>query len=159
VAEAAPTRAKPGVELVDASFDAAAVVAAGLVAEGVGQGLDRLVAGDAVAVEVEQGVELAEREAAVATQDRQARGAQGAAPEHAVRSREGAERGTSTWGRSPAVVGRDQGPELVAQIFEGGQHGDAALVEPAQLAVDEVQLGEQLVTFDLEVAAFGRTQV
>jgi hypothetical protein len=54
VAEAAAPRAEARVDLVDAARDAPHVMPAGLVAHGVGQELDGMVAVHAVAVEVEQ---------------------------------------------------------------------------------------------------------
>jgi hypothetical protein len=74
MAEPAPAGPEATVELVDASGDPPRVVPAGLIAHGVGQGLDRLVAGDPVAVQVQQGVELGERESPVAPEDGEAGG-------------------------------------------------------------------------------------
>ena len=92
MAEPTPSGPEATVELVDASGDPPGVVPPGLVAHRVGQGLDRLVAGDAVAVEVEQGVELGEGEPTVATEDGEAGGAQRATPEEAMVGRQGAQR-------------------------------------------------------------------
>jgi hypothetical protein len=54
MAEPAASRPEPGVDLVDTSVDAADVAPPRLVAHRVGQCLDGMGAGDAVAVEVEE---------------------------------------------------------------------------------------------------------
>jgi hypothetical protein len=69
---------------VDAAFDPTGPPATNLVAHGVGEGLDRCRTGDAVAVDVEERLQLGQRERAVAAQDGQARRPQRAAPEEAV---------------------------------------------------------------------------
>ena len=63
------------IDLVDTTLDASRPVSPGLVAHRVGEELDGVVTGDAVAVEVEEGVELGQAEATVPPKEREARGA------------------------------------------------------------------------------------
>jgi len=68
---AARTDAEARRQLVDAAPGTAETTLSQLVGHGVGQGLDRMVAGDDVAVEVKEGVELVEAQLAVAAEQGQ----------------------------------------------------------------------------------------
>jgi hypothetical protein len=72
MAEAATPRPEARVDLVDAALDPARPPAPNLVAHGIREQLDGVLTGDAVAVEVQQRVELAQCEAAVSAQDGEA---------------------------------------------------------------------------------------
>jgi hypothetical protein len=159
MAEPATTGPEPTVELIDASGDAPRAMASGLVAHRVGQDLDGLFAGDPVAVQVEQGVELGERQPPVASQDGEAGSAQGAAPEEAMVGGQRAQRRTAIGLRTTPVVVGEAGPQLLPHVLEWGEHGHAAVVEAMQLAVEDQQLREEPVALDLEAVALEWAQV
>ncbi|HVN51308.1 MAG TPA: hypothetical protein VMT43_07745 [Acidimicrobiales bacterium] len=76
MAEPSSARAEASIDLVHTALDATRPAPFGLVPHGVGQELDRLVTGDAIAVEVEQRVELGQALATVPAEQRETGGTQ-----------------------------------------------------------------------------------
>jgi len=159
VTEAAAPRPEARVDLVDAALDAARPLAADLVAHGIGEQLDGVVAGDPVAVQVQQRMQLAQRQAAVTPQDGETRGPKGSAPEVPVLARQGMEGGSAAGGGASAAVALDTGPELVAELLDRREEGDSAGVQRAQLSVERVELDEERIAVDLAAETLGRAEV
>ncbi|MGZ4681537.1 MAG: hypothetical protein ACXWCM_02930 [Acidimicrobiales bacterium] len=118
MAEPAPPGMEAGVGFVDAAFDAADSALGDLVAHGVGKCLDRRGRVDAVAVEVEQRMELGERLGTVAAKDGRARRSQLAATEVVVLGRKRPQRRLAVHGGSATMAFGDDRPQLVAQVLE-----------------------------------------
>lgn len=142
-------------EGVDAALDASHSAEAHLVAHGVGEALHGHVADDAVAVAVQEGVEVAEGEGAVAAEDGPAGAAEAAAPE-------GCGVGDRGWDGLLVGVGwaadperRGGRPELVGEVVELGEDLDAAGGAGGELVVDAVELVEQSVSAGVEPDSVG----
>lgn len=124
-----------------------------LVAQRVGQGLGRVVAGDGVAVVVEQGVQGAEAELAVAAED-----GTGGAAERSARQGTGVGVGRGEgWfadgGRAPALLVRDHGPQLFAQVVGAVERGQAAARDLEDLLLACGHVVDGLVALDLQLQA------
>ena len=118
-AEAAPPGPVSRIDLVDAALDPSSPARAHLVAHGVGECLHWVRTRHSVAVEVEQRVQLGERESSVPLQDREAGRTQWSTPQEPVRRGEGAEHWmTTVIGSAPVVLG-DSRPQRVAHLFKG----------------------------------------
>lgn len=152
-AVAARARTEAGGELVGAALGALHPTLGQLVAHRVGEGLHGSGAADGVAVQVQQGVELVEAQPAIATQQREAGGAE--------RSADQAGRlGLQRWWRRLVVAGRattvaplGAGPEAVTQVAELAEDGEAARRERFELGVEDAQLVQEGVASDLQIDA------
>jgi hypothetical protein len=155
MAESAPTRSEPRIDLIDGPHHPSEPSPAHLVGHGVSQGLDRGRAGNAVAVEVQKGVQLGQGKGTVTIEDRYARRSKLTPPQEAVLGGQGSQGWQPMDGRTSAVVVLDSGPELVSQFFEQVEELHPAGVSVGQCVVQRGQLGHQRLP--LEVAgATGR---
>lgn len=146
-------RVPAGVDLVDGAPDPPGPAGADLVAHGVGQGLRGVVAGDGVAVVVEQGVERPEAEGAVTTQHGASGPAKGSTGH---RPGVGLDRGQGrlTDGRrAAALLAGDDGPQLVSQLIGAAERRETATGDSEDLLLARVDVVEGLVSFDLELEA------
>jgi hypothetical protein len=139
--------------LVGAAFGADHAVLAELVGHGIGERLDRVRAGDGVPVEVEEGVELVEAQAAVAVEEGQAGGAEGAAAQRDGVALLGRGRRLVVFGWSAATAPLGAGPEAVAEGTELVEDLEPAGRQGFELGVDSTQLVQEAVALDLELEA------
>ena len=122
-----------------------------LVAEGVGQGLDRVVAGHDVAVAVQPPVDLDQGQLAVAGQDGEAGPPEGHPGE---RHRLGGGRGDRRMGgrgRASAPLPRDGGPQLVPQLLQLGQQLATFVGTRHHRAVEQVEAVEEGISLHLRL--------
>jgi hypothetical protein len=151
VAVAARAGPEVSIELVDAAFDPLAAPEAGLVAEGVGEGLDPVRVGNRVAMGVDERMQVGEGQGAVAGEEREAHPAQFAAVEG-----DGVGLGRRD-GRLVVVGGpggmdaAHTGPELLAQVVEFIDHPAAPPGEVFKGAVALGQIDEQVAALGLEL--------
>jgi len=132
------------IRLVDAALDATDVLVGDLVSHGVGQRLHGSAGVDAVAVEVQERVELGEALGAVAAQDGDARRSERSSAQVAMLGRQRPERGLAVH-RGAATVGLvDDRPELVSQQLELFDDSDARVVQGEQVVIAGLQPVEQL---------------
>lgn len=131
-----------GVDAVAGSAHPADASLPNLVAECVGEGLDRVCALDLVAVVVEPDVEISEALLPVAAEDRSAGGAERPADQPDCVSMGGREGRLVRVGRLATSPVRNAGPEGFTQVVERVDHVDAA---GGQLADPGVDLGELVV--------------
>jgi hypothetical protein len=134
---AAAPRLEVGPDPVHAPLDPLRVVPLDLVAHRVGQGLDRRRAVDAVAVPVEELVELSQWQRPVATEDAEARGSESATVEQIGVRRQRGQWTLVVVRRSPALLPRHDGPERVARI--------------AQVAEQVTPLGRELLDTGIDL--------
>ncbi|CAN5762751.1 hypothetical protein BH10ACT1_BH10ACT1_08440 [soil metagenome] len=135
---------------VDGPFDALQAAFGDLPAERVREGFDRVRVVDDVAVVVEPGVDRPQGERTVTAEQGAAGLAQGATADGAsvgLGRRDGA---FAHGGWSAALVVGDPRPELLAPLVDAGEGFESTSGELVHLAVDLVELGEELVSLDLE---------
>lgn len=126
-----------------------------LVAHGVGQGLDWFRAGDGVAVQVEQRVQLVQAKTPVVPQQRETRRTQRTTREQSRLLVQRWDRWLVVPGWTATVTPLGSRPEAVAQLAQLIDDGEAFGAQRVQLAVDLGQPSEQLVALDLELDADG----
>ncbi len=151
---AAGSESTTGYEVIGAAFGATQSSLAELVGHGVGEGLDGVTAGDDIAVQVDQGVELVEAESAVPPEQGQACRAERTAAE-AVKAR-GRRRQrwlvVSRW--AATVTPLDARPEPVADLAELVEDLSATLGQHGELVVQLRELGEQVFAVRVEAKAY-----
>ena len=142
--------AEPSVDPVHAPLDPLGASAADLVAERVGERLDRLGPADGVAVDVQQVMELAQRQGSVASEDGETGRPQAAAPQGAVIGGQERERSlvVSRW--TATLVGLDDRPEQLSGLVERVEELDALLGEREQVGVELGEAGEGLVALHVQ---------
>jgi hypothetical protein len=142
VTESASSWAEGGIDLVDPTLDATDMVLGDFVAHGVGQGFDWRWGADGVAVQVQERVQLDERQSTVTTQDGHTRRAERPAADVGRVGAEGAQGWVVERGGSAAMTLGCDGPELVAELIQLGGRRHALVVEGDQLPIDAAQGGE-----------------
>jgi len=158
IAESTAARVVAQVGLVHAAFDPPDPTLADLVPHGVGQCLDGVCRGDAVAVEVEQRVQLDERLSAVAAEDAHTGRSQHATPDVPVLGRERSQRRLPVDGGSTPVGLLDNRPQGVAELLELIGDGDTVSVELEELSVSFPQLVEEVEAMVSELGEFWCSQ-
>lgn len=136
---------------VHAAADADGPALAGLVAECVGQRLDRVAVAHLEAVEVEERVQFDERELAVATEELLGGGAQVVAGDRMGRGRQRRQPAAAGLGRTAGPAVRHDGPQPVVHLERVGREGPAAR-QPHRGVVLELPQGGD----DQEAPAFER---
>jgi hypothetical protein len=134
---AAEADAEAGSKLVGAALGTTNPVLGELVAHGVGERLHGTGTVDGVAVQVEQGVELVEPEAAVALQQGQAGGAEGSADQHRGVALRRWRRWLVVTGRAAAVAPLGARPEAIAGGAERVEDLEAARGESLEIGVED----------------------
>jgi len=153
------SRPEPLSEPVHAALDPLGTPTADLVAQRVGERLDRLRPTHRVAIDVEEVVELAQRQGAVAPEDGEARRSQSAPPQRVMIAGEQGE-GSLVVGRwSASLVGRDDGPELAAELLEPIDELDPLGREREQVRIELGQPAERIVAVDVKADALVAIQV
>jgi hypothetical protein len=141
------------VEAVGAPIDPAGTVAVVLVAQGVGEGLDRMVVGDDVAVAVEPAVDLDEPQGAVPGEDLEAGVAEdGTDDRHRPLGRRREAR-VAVVRRAAAPWPGDPGVQEVPVQGEVGEQIEALLGGGLHRPVDHPQPAEHVLPLDVEAEA------
>lgn len=153
-----PPEPLSGPEFVGAAFGTHDAVLRELVGHGVGKGLHGVGAGDRVAVEVQQRMELVEAQATMVPEQGQARGAERPAAQRNGVDLERREGWLVVAGWAPAVTPLGPGPEAVAECAELVEYLEAAGCQGFEALIDTAELVEQLVALDLEVESDGAVQ-
>ncbi|HMJ77698.1 MAG TPA: hypothetical protein VK507_17085 [Iamia sp.] len=138
-------RGEQRVEDVDATLDPLGAAGVVLVAEGVGERLDRTIATDQVAVAVEPCVYLHQRELAVAAEDLEARPAEGDALQGDSPADGGGKRRTLDRRRATPSLPGDGRPQGVAQLDQLFDDAEPLVGQSGEGAVDLAHAGEQVV--------------
>lgn len=120
-----------------------------LVAEGVGQGLDRVVAGHDVAVPVQPAVDLDQGQLTVAGQDGEAGPSEGHTGEGRRLGGGGRHRRMRGRRRAPASLPRDRRPQLVPQLLQLGQQLATFVGSRHHRAVEQVEAVEEGIPLHL----------
>lgn len=143
---------KPGIDAVDPSSDPPGAALGRLVPQGVAERLHRVRAGHAVAVHVEQIVQVAERQLAVAAEHGETGGAQPSTPERGGIGMHQGQRPLVVGRWPPTPVGGNDRPQLLAQFVEVLEQPQPVGRELRELLVERGHPVERRVACDVDLA-------
>jgi hypothetical protein len=142
---------KVRVDPIDPALDPFGPLPCNLVTHGIGKRLDRRRAVDAVAVPVEELVELPEGQSAVTGEDGQTGRAESTAVEKVGIGRDRRHRPLVVVRRSATLLRRDHRPEGRACLTEVAEQLPALSGQSLELGVDVVKLVEPVVPLDVDL--------